>query len=227
MVNLLKKDPNFEIIINIFNSNNIPYWLCHGTLLGIIRDKKLIDWDNDIDLAVWSNQVNRKEIINLIIKKGFKLREGFGVDLDVVQFDRQGGRMLDINFYKVIKNNINKDNAYIIYHVPKNIFIKLVDALAENEKYNGKYKRIINFFFLFSGLFKSLKKYLKKKKLFYKQTGYAEPLNLIKKSKTIYFQDLEVKVPFKPEEYLEYIYGIDWKVPKKNYFWYKGRKSII
>lgn len=224
MANFLKKDPNFKIIINIFNSNNIPYWICHGTLLGIIRDKKLIDWDHDIDLAVWSNQVNKKEIINLIIKKGFKLREGFGVESDVVSFDRLGGRIVDINFYEISKN---KDLAYIKWHIPKNNFMKLVDALAEYKKYNGKYKKLLNFFSLSSNLFKYLKKYLIKKKLFYKQIGYSEPLDLIGKPKTVYFQELKVKIPFKPEEYLEYIYGIEWKVPKKNYTWYKDSKSVI
>ena len=227
MENYSKKDPNFKIIIDIFNSNNIPYWLCHGTLLGIIRDNKLIDWDHDIDLAVWSNQVSKKEIINLIIKKGFKLREGFGVETDVVSFDREGGRIVDINFYGIIKKNKNEDLAYVKWYLPKNNFMKLIDALAISKNYHGKYKKLINLFSSFENFFKSFKNFLIKIKIFYKEIGYSEPLNLIGNPKTIYFQELKVKIPFKSEEYLEYIYGNDWKIPKKNYTWYKDNKSLI
>ena len=35
-------DINFLDVIKILQKNKIEYWICHGTLLGIIRDKKLI-----------------------------------------------------------------------------------------------------------------------------------------------------------------------------------------
>ena len=41
-----------KVLADILNSNNIPYWICHGTLLGIIRDSQLIPWDHDIDIFV-------------------------------------------------------------------------------------------------------------------------------------------------------------------------------
>ena len=49
------EDPNFIDVINLFNKYKIDYWICHGTLLGIIRDKKLIEWDHDIDIALWDD----------------------------------------------------------------------------------------------------------------------------------------------------------------------------
>ena len=57
-----KIDINFSEIINILNKNKIKYWICHGTLLGIIRDNQLIPWDHDIDIAVWSETTSREEI---------------------------------------------------------------------------------------------------------------------------------------------------------------------
>ena len=56
-------DPNFITVINLLNENNIPYWLCQGTLLGIIRDNKLIEWDHDIDIAVWSGVVEKNILL--------------------------------------------------------------------------------------------------------------------------------------------------------------------
>ena len=37
-----KIDPNLIEIIDLLDKNKISYWVCHGTLLGIIRDKNLI-----------------------------------------------------------------------------------------------------------------------------------------------------------------------------------------
>ena len=67
--NSIKKiDQNFKILINTLSVNRINYWVCHGTLLGIIRDKKLIPWDHDIDIGMLENKISRK-IIPIILKK--------------------------------------------------------------------------------------------------------------------------------------------------------------
>lgn len=39
-------------ITSIFDQNRIPYHLEGGALLGIVRDKDLLPWDNDIDISV-------------------------------------------------------------------------------------------------------------------------------------------------------------------------------
>lgn len=37
---------------------------------------------------------------------------------------------------------------------------------------------------------------------------------------------VEIKVPKKAEEYLEYRYGKDWKIPKKDYVYHRDDKAI-
>ena len=32
---------------------SIPYWLEGGTLLGIIRENRLLPWDNDMDISMY------------------------------------------------------------------------------------------------------------------------------------------------------------------------------
>jgi len=41
--------------VHYLNKYNIPYWLHGGTLLGLIRDKKFIDGDKDIDIGIFNN----------------------------------------------------------------------------------------------------------------------------------------------------------------------------
>lgn len=39
-------------VIDVFNEHNIMYWLACGTLLGAIRDKDIIAWDDDADFMI-------------------------------------------------------------------------------------------------------------------------------------------------------------------------------
>lgn len=43
----------------ILDENDIPYVLDNGTLLGIVRDGGLIPWDNDLDIAVKQDYLDR------------------------------------------------------------------------------------------------------------------------------------------------------------------------
>ena len=70
-----KIDSNLIETINILEKNNIPYWLCQGTLLGIIRDNKLIDWDHDIDIAVWYSKNISKKLKTIMINKYYHLKK--------------------------------------------------------------------------------------------------------------------------------------------------------
>ena len=124
-------DPNFISVINLFNNNNIPYWICHGTLLGIIRDNKLIEWDHDIDIAVWSDAIEKNYITDLFSKTNFKIKEGYMVKDDIVSFTKEGGRIVDINFYQKIKLDSNQaEMAYVNWFIPRNNAILLFAIIS-------------------------------------------------------------------------------------------------
>ena len=44
-------------IASFFNKHQIPYHIDHGTLLGIMRDNHLIEWDTDIDFAALDTNI--------------------------------------------------------------------------------------------------------------------------------------------------------------------------
>ena len=80
-------------------------------------------------------------------------------------------------------------------------------------KINVKY--VIKLFGFFEAIFKKIKLLLIKKNLFYRSAGYTQPLDLLKEFKNISFYDVNLVIPKKSEEYLTYVYGNNWKIPKK------------
>ncbi len=67
-IDLLKK------VTNEIDKSNVEYWLEGGTLLGAIRDKKLIPWDHDLDIGIkFSNDKEIKQLISSL-KKYFFVR---------------------------------------------------------------------------------------------------------------------------------------------------------
>lgn len=218
-------DQNFKEVIQILSSNNINYWLCHGTLLGIIRDNELIAWDHDIDIAVWQKKNIKEEIFKIMRDNKFILKEKYFIDDDLLTFTKNGGREIDINFYEKKLNENNEQIAFIKWYVPKNNLMRIVDAISIANYYNGKFSFLIKRLSLFQNFFKKIKKFLIKKNLFHKCLGYTQPLKLLKNFKKIYFKNLIVTIPSLSEEYLEYVYGSNWKKPIKKYNWIKDSPS--
>jgi len=223
-----KTDLNLIEIINILNKNKIEYWICQGTLLGIIRDKRLIPWDHDIDIAVWSNSITKEKITNIMLSHNFILKEKYLIENDLLTFLKDGGREVDINFYQVTtEKNTNKKIAYVNWYIPKNFLCKLIDALSMSDQYEGNFKYFIKSFFIFKKIFRKIKIFLIDKKIFYRSAGYSQPLELLKEFKDIVFCGINLTIPKKAEEYLSYVYGKDWKTPRKKFNWIKDSPSTI
>ena len=65
---------NLREIKEIFDKIGIDYWLDTGTLLGAVRDGRIIEWDTDVDLGTWYG--NAKQIASMFAefeKKGFEI----------------------------------------------------------------------------------------------------------------------------------------------------------
>tara|TARA_Y100000590_G_scaffold470657_1_gene667471 strand:+ start:11668 stop:12390 length:723 start_codon:yes stop_codon:yes gene_type:complete len=221
-----KIDSNFLEIIELLKKNKIKYWICQGTLLGIIRDKCLIPWDHDIDVAVWSGTISKEKIKEIMLSNNYILKKKFSIKDDCLAFIKKGGRDVDINFYEIgVEKNTNKKIAFINWYIPKNYFCKLVEALSMAKTYNGKLKSLVRLFSIFEVFFDKFKLFLIKKNLFYKTVGYTQPLEVLQDFDNIIFQNIEITVPRKSEEYLSYVYGKGWRIPKQNYNWLKLEDS--
>lgn len=218
-------DKNFKLALKILNNNKIDYWLCFGTLLGIIRDKKLIEWDHDIDIGVFDNKKIKNLIVKLFLKNGFKRKKNFFRNDGLITFSREGGREIDINIHETF---IYKKKKMLIckWYIPKNIFCKVIDALSHASSYKSKLSWFINKLKILEKFFLNIKNFLIKKNSFYIKAGYTHPLFLVEKKKSLFFCKSRVQIPKNSNLYLKYIYGSKWKIPQKNFVWYKN-KSVL
>ena len=142
-----KTDLNFIEIIKILNEHKIKYWICQGTLLGIVRDNQLIPWDHDIDIAVWSGTISKEKMIKIMISNNFTLRSDHLMEDDLLTFTKPGGREVDINFYEIVLDkSTNKKMAYANWYTTKNFFCKIIEALSMAKSYRGRLKYLIKFF---------------------------------------------------------------------------------
>ena len=60
----------------IFDDNDILFWICDGTLLGIVRENDLIKWDNEIDIDMFEEDLlsNYDLMKDLFLASGFIVR---------------------------------------------------------------------------------------------------------------------------------------------------------
>lgn len=71
----IKKARRLLIVLTAFLDNrHIPYHLEGGTLLGIVRDKDLLPWDNDMDISIPEKYVDElKSLKYELLRKGLRL----------------------------------------------------------------------------------------------------------------------------------------------------------
>jgi len=53
--------PLFDSVVKTFEKNKLDYWATGGTLLGTVRSKGMIQWDDDIDVAIKKEDIPKLE----------------------------------------------------------------------------------------------------------------------------------------------------------------------
>ena len=86
----------------ILNKHGIKYWLCNGTLLGIIRDSSPMPWDHDIDFGVFYSNVSKDKIRSIKKNHGFT-EELINENNDCLHFLLDDVKV-DINFFSTVNN---------------------------------------------------------------------------------------------------------------------------
>lgn len=67
-----------RLISKIFDDHQLPYWVTTGTLLGCVRHKGLIPWDDDLDICLLDKDEDKLLSLNYVFEKhDLKLQEAF------------------------------------------------------------------------------------------------------------------------------------------------------
>jgi len=85
----------FEILDKVFRENNINYWIDGGTLIGALRHKGFIPWDDDLDISMTRADFNKfQKIANEILPGNLFLQTchnspgvNFGKDMAKIRLD--------------------------------------------------------------------------------------------------------------------------------------------
>jgi len=213
----------------------IAFWPEYGTLLGAIREGKMIDGDYDIDLATYSDflldefEPVSKELYNLgydvhITKSRFIIKEsGYHVSLYLYQTNVTPGH---ITRHRVSKKNIMGKILVIWYrglstshkdmihkHTPKT---KSIEILKQLIGLLPSKRRLCDILLLFGTKIGSLISY-----------DVNIPQSYVKEFKEIPFYGMKINVPIESEKYLEHIYGKSWRIPDKNWHPWKSFYSLM
>lgn len=225
------------------NKYDITFWLDDGTLLGAVRSGKFIPWEGDIDLGTTEDDIkkiydNRKYLEDLGYRI-FPKQQGYAI------IGKNLSSKIDISSYKF------KDDIAYQYDFERNIFGNFFDLfIFILSLYDGDYKyettisreAIKIFVRMFSMIPESIrKKTINISDVLYDKIGKNRRI-VLKTPKHHFDTLLQIKfyseffyTPCDIENYLENLYGPDWRVPKRysddkesdNYKWKRFKNMEI
>ena len=109
-------------VCRILDENEIPYIVDNGTLLGIIRENRLIPWDNDVDISV------KQDFLDKLIKIRYKFwKAGYRTRIrrskvDMPHFPKGSVRMIKIQTRWLIFKGVTLLDIFIKKEVKDNYF---------------------------------------------------------------------------------------------------------
>lgn len=222
---------NLREVKEIFGKFGIRYWLDCGTLLGAVRDGKMIEWDQDIDLGTLDGNLKKiNSAISQLEKKGFCViinREGeffirierFGCSIDLYLYYTKGENAFNI---QPVSASLISGSLGVLY--------LLLSPGRVNVR--PKFRCIVKVFEHFLSPLPPKSKKLISNVVWpiwrrsCKTALLVIPKRYFEKLKIIKFYGTTFNIPSDAEGYLRYKYGKDWRTPKKEWKWWKEDGTV-
>ena len=211
---------------DILHEHEIQYWVTDGTLLGLIRENRILPWDSDLDLGVWKEDVSIPDIIRIFRENGFEYLEVLP-DMDSLHFGISGIQ-LDINLYTEKSGETSVKWATNLVRRLDRLSVQAINIIFEGQKnIRVSHAKEINGVGLIKSLLQGFGRLLTenfRENIFdyarsrYVYIGSAYPSELFEFT-TFVFKGCELNVPINSDEYLRLTYGDDWKTPNREYAW--------
>lgn len=206
-------------IARLLNDAGIKYWVDSGTLLGLVRDGKLLDHDRDIDISMWSSSIDGIEgLLSAFRSAGYGIQKAsyFG-DLFEVKLFPCGCevRSIDIKIFRC-----HNGYAWCPCTVHDEDYTKSAVISMLKKKWWAPWKAIGRVYWM------TLRNSRRKRspelievdknpwRRVYRMRTWLIPESLLKTQ--VYDKQLNVWVPSQADEYLQYRYG-NWRVPTEDW----------
>jgi hypothetical protein len=231
---------NLKALKEVFDKFGITFWLDGGTLLGAVRDGKLIEWDKDVDLSIW--EYDREKLFSALHE--LKARNRFfvyplypntgAVTLWLFPFDCP----IDILLWKVKADKLtNLTPSYEDSNQPINPIISFsrilihylfsdLSVIMQTNRAQKKVNKIIVKILESSlpsvpltikrPLIRILQRRMNGPKWF-----FITPKHFFEELTTVMFYGEQFRIPFDFKGYLQYHYG-EWKRPLKDWNYWKN-----
>ena len=210
----------------VLDKHGIKYWLDLGTALGAVRNGKLIPWDHDIDLGFFDDQISKiTDASHELYDKGFAISKSHF---------RKKGCLICFNYYHQTGNNAMRD--WIAIKNSGGKLLHCMNHILSIPNYEAVESGARSITKIFAKMSQFLPIILKKQctrvisvlepKIGSEIIKVVVPSHYFQNLETIPFYEMEFSAPSPVEKYLEYRYGEDWRIPKKDYIYYEEDGAI-
>lgn len=230
-------DPNFIDVTNALNNSGISYFVGGGTLLRLHRDGSLSPETTDIDICFREGSVDLALLATLVLQLGFEMEY---CDPRNMQFVREGGRKIDLNFFTYHLRS-TPDGSCLSHDVitwtvvPRGTWLsnlyfnlrRITNVIVGGNSPENRFKRLLANFI--SPILKPLSTYfvLIERKLAnevernveYRIPSHLLDTHLVSTINASWYQPVMV------ETVLESLYGPNWRTPMRRDEWFGFAKE--
>jgi hypothetical protein len=213
--------PQLAEAVQILEQEGIHYWVDSGTLVGIMRDGDVLNYDKDIDLSVWYEEREKIEAIIPRIK-------ALGYDFEVSEYN---GYRYNYKFFPKEKDQFSMNIG--IYRRRKKWAWRMAAYFTDNPHREGSLRWLLRGIWRYP--LRNIaqwvttrfgKHHVASKWPFgsVMQVGiWMIPVGFLEK--TTRHETTGLLIPERAEEYLTYRYG-DWRDPVKDWIWYRDDRAV-